>query len=288
MKLRTAVITAAGRSQRSLSLQRLVDRDGRSKSVLEALCREALTKGIERVVVVVAPGDAESFREGVQSVGEPVHFVEQPEPSGYADALVRGLVDVGSDEGVLHLVGDHLIVADRSGGVAEMLIEAAQRESSSVSAVRPTREHSITRFGVVGGEPVTGWTGLYEVRRVIEKPTPTVAEQELLVPGLRAGHYLGFFGTHVLSPGVLERLRAHVEAGGRGLSEVLDESSRSERVLALEVPGRRFDLGDRYGLFAAQLAVGLEGVDRETVLDTVARVLLQRERRRGGDEGGDE
>jgi len=33
------------------------------------------------------------------------------------------------------------------------------------------------------------------------KPTPTLAETELPVAGLRAGHYLCFFGMHVLTPG---------------------------------------------------------------------------------------
>ena len=38
------------------------------------------------------------------------------------------------------------------------------------------------------------------IDKVIEKPTPTIAEQKLIIPGLRAGHYLCFFGMHVLSP----------------------------------------------------------------------------------------
>ena len=41
---------------------------------------------------------------------------------------------------------------------------------------------------------------------MIEKPTPTEAEQRLIVPGLRAGHYLCFFGMHVLTPAVMELL----------------------------------------------------------------------------------
>jgi len=40
------------------------------------------------------------------------------------------------------------------------------------------------------------------LKTVIEKPTPTVAEQQLLV-GLGAGYYLCFFGMHVLPPGDL-------------------------------------------------------------------------------------
>ena len=51
-----------------------------------------------------------------------------------------------------------------------------------------------------------GRSGLYRVETVIEKPTPTEAEQRLMVPGLRAGYYLCFFGIHVLTPTVMDIL----------------------------------------------------------------------------------
>ena len=53
---------------------------------------------------------------------------------------------------------------------------------------------------------------LYEIETVLEKPTPTEAEQQLLVPGLRAGHYLCLFGMHVLTPAVMEILGQLVAA----------------------------------------------------------------------------
>jgi len=53
-----------------------------------------------------------------------------------------------------------------------------------------------------------GDRGLYEIEKVLEKPTPTLAEEELIVPGLRAGHYLCFFGMHVLTPTVFELLES--------------------------------------------------------------------------------
>ena len=36
----------------------------------------------------------------------------------------------------------------------------------------------------MAGSPIGGIQGLYEVSHIIEKPTPTIAEQELIVPGL--------------------------------------------------------------------------------------------------------
>jgi len=55
---------------------------------------------------------------------------------------------------------------------------------------------------------VAGRNGLYQIENIIEKPTPTEAEQRLIVPGLRAGHYLCFFGMHILTPLVMTTLAA--------------------------------------------------------------------------------
>ena len=96
---------------------------------------------------------------------------------------------------------------------------------------------------------------------VLEKPTPTEAEQKLLVPGLRAGYYLCFFGMHVLTPGILPILEHSAN-----LSSALAELSRHEQYLALECAERRFDIGSRYGLMYAQMALALSGVDRDEVL----------------------
>ena len=53
--------------------------------------------------------------------------------------------------------------------------------------------HYVDGGGFFGLVPRLMW------ERVIE-PTPSVAEQQLTVPGLRAGFYLCFFGVHVLTP----------------------------------------------------------------------------------------
>ncbi len=47
MKIKKAVITAAGKKQRTLPLQTLIDRDGIDKSVLRILLEEMLRAGIE-------------------------------------------------------------------------------------------------------------------------------------------------------------------------------------------------------------------------------------------------
>ena len=57
MRIKKAVITAAGQSQRALPLQTLIDRDGQEKSVLGILIEQALAANVEEICVVVWPGD---------------------------------------------------------------------------------------------------------------------------------------------------------------------------------------------------------------------------------------
>jgi len=112
---------------------------------------------------------------------------------------------------------------------------------------------------------------------VLEKPTPTEAEQRLIVPGLRAGHYLCFFGMHVLTPAVMELLEEETaRAGGRGgvaLSPALARLAAKERYLACELQGRRYDIGAKYGLLTAQLALALDGQDRDEILANLVELL---------------
>ena len=52
---------------------------------------------------------------------------------------------------------------------------------------------------------------------------------------------------------------------------------RRERYLALEQRNARYDVGVKYGLLNAQLALALDGVDREEVLALLLELLAQRE-----------
>ena len=47
----------------------------------------------------------------------------------------------------------------------------------------------------------------------------------------------------------------------------------SERYLALEVRGRRYNIGVKYGLLTAQLALALDGADRDNVLAQLVELL---------------
>lgn len=278
VKITKAVITAASRHQHHLPLQTLVDRDGQPKSALAIILEEIERAGVDEIAVVVAPGDQIAYQAAAGTHANRLTFIEQPEPLGYAHAVWCAREFTGNAPFLL-LVGDHLYTSGSERGCAQQLVELAEAENCAVSAVHATHESKLPYYGAVGARRLSNRAGIYEVTEVLEKPTPTQAEQHLLVPGLRAGHYLCFFGMHVLPPSVMELLETSINgtAGERKpLSPALAELSHRERYLALEVEGRRYDIGAKYGLLTAQLALAMEGRDRDEVLSGLLELLATR------------
>src|SRR5437588_713236 len=78
MKIRKAVITAAGRGTRqypaSTTVQKemfpLVDVDGLTKPTIQIIAEEAFAAGIEELCIVTAPGDEEMYRRHFRGLSE--------------------------------------------------------------------------------------------------------------------------------------------------------------------------------------------------------------------------
>lgn len=261
-----AVITAAGPGQRLLLHQTLATTDKRRATIGEFLL-ELLPESAGEIAIVIPAGDTVRFQTLFAGAGRRITFIEQHEPRGYAHAVHQAREFVGNSP-FLHLVGDHFYLADQGelSGLTAALLRIHAAEGCSVSAVTPTREGLLPYFGAVGGPAMGG--GLYQVDTVLEKPSPTTAERVLAAPGLRQGQYLCFFGIHLFTPGLMQILEERFSQPGPApsLSEALQVLARRERYLATILPGRRFDIGAKYGLLQAQLALGLRSEDRDEIL----------------------
>lgn len=317
VQITKAVITAAGRGARqypaSDTVQKamlpLVDRDGLTKPVLQIIAEEALDSGIEKICVVVAPGDEDYYRrhfhsyaqqlaggfKGVEWADEQARrlaelesrlsFAVQPDPHGYGHA-VWSAREFAAGEPVLLLLGDHVYISSERRRCARQLLELAAMKECAVSAVQATREHLIHQYGTLTGKRLRDRPDVYAIDEIIEKPTPTLAELRLQVPGLRSAHYLCFFGMHVLTPGVFELLDQMVrddvrEAGQIQLTGALDALARREPYLALETRGSRHNLGVKFGFVDAQIALSLAGVDRQHMLGSLLESILRIEQNAG-------
>lgn len=309
MKIKKAVITAAARGERlypvadtiQKAMLPVVDIDGLHKPVIQIIAEEAFSSGIEEICIVCAPGDGsryinaftslrdnlvKSFKsvdwarqeaEKIDHLLERLHFAEQQEPLGYGHAVYCARDFVGNEPFLL-LLGDYLYVSDLPRKrCAAQLIELAVQEGCSVSAVNPTIEHQIGRYGTLTGKHLPQRNGVYQIEKIVEKPSLSMAELELQTSGLRAGYYLCFFGMHVFMPVVFDLLQKVLDSNGNNiqLTPTLQQLAETEKYLALEVKGARYDLSRKHGLLRAQIALGLAGEAHSETLSTLVEALAE-------------
>jgi UTP--glucose-1-phosphate uridylyltransferase len=111
MKIRKAVVTAAGAGQGGLPLQRLVDRDGQEKTVIEMIIEEIDAAGIDSIGVVINPDSQAAYREAAGRYRDRLTFVSQNAlGAGYGQAILSCKEYVG-EEPFLHMVGDHMCLS---------------------------------------------------------------------------------------------------------------------------------------------------------------------------------
>jgi UTP--glucose-1-phosphate uridylyltransferase len=266
-----------------LPLQQVTTGDGGTSRVAALQIEELLSAGITQVALIIRPGNERVFSELHGQFGAALVAIEQPTPRGFGDALLCAESWLAGEQFVVQ-VCDHVFITHASESCTHQLVQVAEREDCAVSAVQVNAENQLPYFGVIGGSRVKGATRLYAIETVIEKPTPTVAEERCIIPGLRQGTYLALFGTHALTSqvfGILREQRAALTGDDKlGLTEALAVLAAREKFLALEVDGQRVDLETPFGLLRAQLALGLYGPRREEVLrlmlEEVARTPAQR------------
>lgn len=309
MNIRKAVITAAARGERlypvsdtvQKSMLPIIDTDGINKPLIQIIAEEAFSSGIEEICIICAPGDekkyVESFKslysslvkaykqhdwaqqqaKNIQNLLERCSFKVQQEPKGYGDAVYQAKQFVNNDSFLL-LLGDYLYVSDdRTKNCARQLVEIALNEDCSVSAVNPTIEHQISRYGTLTGKSIPNYDGVYQIDKIIEKPSISQAEMELQTPGLRAGYYLCFFGMHIFKPVIFDFLEKSVNSGEENvlLTPSLQELALKEKYLALEMKGTRYDTSKRFGIMQAQIALSLAGSAKNEALTSIVQILAE-------------
>lgn len=286
LAVKKAVIPAAGLGTRQYPASAcvkkaffpLVDRDGRSKPVLQIVIEEALAGGVEEVCIVGLPAMEESCRryframpdelrpafegkewafqqaETLRRIGERLSFVAQTEQHGLGHAVWCARRWIG-DEPFLVLLGDHVFLSASERPCSAQLIEAFS--GHSITALTPVGEEQLPGFGVVRGRPSAENAALVHAEGFIEKPPVEVARARCRVEGVPEGVYLAHFGMHLFTPGMLEVLDEMVrsdrrERGEFQLTAAQDILCRREPYFGLVIEGERYDMGTPEGMLEAQ------------------------------------
>ena len=260
--VRTAVIPAGGLGTRFLPFSRSVPKELLplvDTPVLDVVVSECAASGIERVILVTAPGkeslaayfepnprlEARLRAEGrtgeLEALIRPqrlakVEIVVQDEPKGNGHAVLVARDAVG-DEPFAMLWGDDIVLGPRPA--LRQMLDARERLGGSVAGAARISRDQASRYGVFAGRPERD---AFRVTGMVEKPQPADAPSDLAsVHG------------YVLDPsifGILETLPP-----GRGgevwLVDAVSALAAREAVWAIELAGDRHDAGDRAGYVAA-------------------------------------
>jgi UTP--glucose-1-phosphate uridylyltransferase len=262
MSIDTAVIPAAGLGTRMAPATRALSKAMLplgGKPVVQHLLEELAAAGLARAVVVVGHGAqiVAAHLHGLE-LGIAVELVDQPEPRGLGDAVLRAAPAVGGSPFVCAL-GDNVVLPG-DGAVVRRLVDAVSNGGVAI-AVEEVGEADVVRCGIVDAPPGGG-----PIRAIVEKPA--VGEAPSLV---------AVAGRYVLGPAVLDALwaRADARGGELGLTEAIqDVLSAGAPGIAVPLVGgeRRLDTGSPAGYAAAFTTFALaDPVTREAVLDEARR-----------------
>jgi UTP--glucose-1-phosphate uridylyltransferase len=170
-------------------------------------------------------------------------YVRQAEPLGLGHAVLCAQPIVG-DEPFAVLLADDLIDA-RPPAMCRMA-EIFAATGASLLGVEEIPREQTQNYGIVTIDPMQGDTAT--IHSIVEKPKPAQAPSNL-----------GVIGRYVLTPRIFDLLAAAAPGTGGEiqLTDAISALLAHERVLAVRLPGRRFDCGSKLGYLQATLEYGL-------------------------------
>lgn len=187
-------------------------------------------------------------------------YVRQPLPLGDGHALACA-AHLVYDEPVLVMFGDTLY--DAKEGPASQILKTFAKYGDSVIGLSAVPRNEVSKFGVIDGVAVGERT--YEIKRFIEKPSPSEAPSNLVAVGI-----------YVLTPEVLSWLTT-MKPGPSGelrLADAFQQMLAHDRPLyGQEFNGTWLDTGDKLGFIKATIKLGLKNKEIGPELKKFIRTL---------------
>lgn len=269
-RIRKVVIPAAGLGTRFLPATKaspkemlpLVD-----KPLIQYVVEEAVTSGIEEVIIVTGRGkraiedhfdvsfelEANLRANGKRKLLKELQkitslasfcYVRQTQAQGLGHAIYQARHLVGKEPFAV-VLGDDIIDA-RCPALAQM-VKIYHRYQAPVIAIQRVERQEVSQYGIIQGHPVA--QGVQRVVDLVEKPSPTRAPSRYAV-----------IGRYILVPEIfdfIERIKPgrHKEIQ---LTDALRLLAKHQPLYACEISGRRYDAGDKLGFLKATVQFGLK------------------------------
>lgn len=210
-EIKTAIIPAAGFGTRMLPVTKVISKEMLpvgNKPIIDYVVNDLVEAGIERIVIVVQPGDTQikdyyssetKLKQYLDTHGKPDKyksveglpnkadfiFVEQPDDGRYGTTipLIYALDEVGDEEPVIFVYGDAM---PWQAGVESQLKEYIKAWQSSAAAAGMlglrVPETEVSAFGVVDVDQQGNFIEIVEKPAVEDAPSNIINIGGLILP----------------------------------------------------------------------------------------------------------
>ena len=264
MKIRKAVIPAAGLGKRMMPLTRAQPKEMLPvvhKPVIHYVVEEAYQAGIRNILIITGKHKRaieDYFDKPIVDSKDPwslelekildevnIYFTRQREQRGLADALryAEGFID---NEPFALLLGDNITLPP----CTKILVELFKRVNGGLIAVEKVEKERINKHGIVDikEELFLDNYKIFKLKDVVEKPSPEKAPSNLAI-----------IGRYILYPEIFEYIR-NLKPGYCGelqLTDAIREMIRDGfEYYGVFYTGKRYDIGDKRDWLRANFELG--------------------------------
>lgn len=270
MKITKAVIPAAGFGTRVLPATKNMPKEMFpivDKPTIQYIVEEAVNAGITDILIITNRGkdlmedhfDASPELEAllekggktellktVQSISNlaNISFIRQKEMKGLGHAVLKAKSFVGNDPFAV-MYGDGVIISKTPA--IKQLIDCYGEYGEGVIGVKKVDEKDIHKYGSLKVERLHD--NVFKCTDMIEKPQTKEAVMSLY----------SILDRCVLPAEIFEILE-HTKPGIGGeiqLTDAMREIAVTKGMTAVEFEGKRYDIGNKFGILQAQIEVGL-------------------------------
>ncbi len=272
MKIRKAIIPAAGMGTRVLPATKAQPKEMLTvvdKPSIQYVVEELVKSGINNITIITGrnkysledhfdysyeledtlekKGKMEMLKL-VKDISEManIYFIRQKEPLGLGHAILSAKHHIG-DEPFVVVLGDDIV--DSEVPVVKQMLQTREKfRGGSIIGVQEVPETAVSKYGIIApGKRLDDRTVV--MNDFVEKPEVEEAPSKYAC-----------LGRYILEPQIFHYLENAKPGQGGEIQltdSILEMIKAGDKVLAYDFEGKRYDIGNKFGLLKANIEFGL-------------------------------